>query len=72
MAKKNEILVSTGHGPALAICFTGGPKPYLWIGNNDNYGYVPDRSIRKLHRFCEQILKAERKATASPRKVRAE
>lgn len=34
-----------------------GHRPFIWVGDETCYGVVPDRSIRRLKRWCEEILR---------------
>lgn len=60
---KNTIKLQTSCGMNLQIQLTDGRSKhaFLWIGNREIGSFVPDRSVKKLKRFCEEILK-KRKA----------
>lgn len=58
---KDKIKIKCGANQKLEVQLIGGSKPYIWIGGESISGYVNDRSIRKLKRFCDVCLKAKKK-----------
>lgn len=57
---KNKIKNITGYGPEIELVLIGGYLPYIWLGNDSNYGYINSRSIKKLRRFCDTILRSKK------------
>lgn len=61
VSKRNKIKLQTGGGPNLVVELVGGCSPYIWIGNDENYGYLSDRSVKKLMRFCKTCIKPKKR-----------
>ncbi len=60
---KREVMkleVSSGRGGKFIL--VGGPRPYIWVGLADScVGVVSDRSVKKLKRWCEEILEKRKR-----------
>lgn len=59
------------NGPGeLELRFIGGPWPYISVGVNEKaypasfYGYVEDRDLRRLMKWCQRCLAKRRRGKA--------
>jgi len=65
----SEIKAQISFGPEITIHLIGGHSPYIWVGSDENNGFISDRSIRKLKRFCDHILAKKKKKTSKRNRV---